>query len=198
MPRRNALGVTVMAEPSASIWEVTQLILQNPDASAAEVAQAHGFSAADVAEMLPLFVDNLRIDFSQPATPGFPAAEAAPGESPEAFVERYLTSLGQTDGVDVVTHDTLGTEASDLDGNGSAAALPPDGAVPPAAFGTGGQPPDTFVEPPASLDGPELARLDATADPFEPGEQGPVVDPTPDLTRVDGPSDVADTDFQFD
>ena len=52
------------AEPSASIWEVTRLILDSPDRSPSEIAHEHGYTAAEIAELMPIFLDTARTDWS--------------------------------------------------------------------------------------------------------------------------------------
>ena len=53
------------AEPSASIWEVTRLILESPELSPSDIAQEHGYTAAEVAELMPIFLDTARTDWSR-------------------------------------------------------------------------------------------------------------------------------------
>ena len=194
-----------MADSSASIWDVTRLILDDPGADPAEIAEAHGFSAADVAELLPMFLDNVRVDLTQAGSPGtqLPAAEPAPGESAEGFLERYLTALGEASGVDVVSYDSLVVPDS---GNGSLVFDPPDPAATPV-FGAGRpenasvsdpdpQPAsDGQVGPPSSDDPVHEAVEDAVEDPFD-FATGTLGDG--DAPGKDDVSDFSDTDFQFD
>ena len=70
------------AEPSASIWEVTRLILESPDLSPSEIAQEHGYTAAEIAELMPIFLDTARTDWSvaaDNATDWAHGADAGPG-----------------------------------------------------------------------------------------------------------------------
>jgi hypothetical protein len=114
-------GVNVSAEPSASIWEVTRLILDSPGTSPSAIAHAHGFSAVEVAELLPIFLDNLRTNFSRadgPAPELVPPAPQ-PGETPEEHAERYLRELAENEDLDVVGYDTLGGgQNGEIDGFG--------------------------------------------------------------------------------
>ncbi len=106
-----------MNEPTASIWEIALLIVTDAHADPSEIAQAHGFSIAEVAEMLPLLGDNLRVEFARAGSSGadLPTPQPAPGESPELFVGRYLASIGGSDGVQVEPYTTLAAPAT---GNG--------------------------------------------------------------------------------
>jgi hypothetical protein len=115
----------VSADPSASIWEVTRMILDSPGTSPSVIAHAHGFSAVEVAELLPIFLENLRADFASadgPAPELVPPAPQ-PGETPEEHADRYLRDLAQNEHLDVVGYDTLGVVDggpggdADLDGN---------------------------------------------------------------------------------
>lgn len=115
--RRTVPGVNVSADPSASIWEVTRMILDSPGTSPSLIAHAHGFSAVEVAELLPIFLDNLRTDFSSadgPAPALVPPAPQ-PGETPEEHADRYLRELAQNEHLDVVGYDTLDATEGDLD-----------------------------------------------------------------------------------
>lgn len=98
-----------MTEPSASIWEVTQRILSDPDTDPAEIAAAYGYTMSEIAEMLPFVVENLQADFAAMA-----AAEGsegpptmAPGESPEEYAARWLTELRHNSGMDLLSYDSL-------------------------------------------------------------------------------------------
>lgn len=100
-----------MADPTASIWEVTRLILAAPRSSPTEIADAHGLSSPEIVELLPIFLDNLRVDYSQAAggaPPGPP--EPRPDESAEDHAVRYLGELSEHigGGVDVVSYESFG------------------------------------------------------------------------------------------
>ena len=93
------------------------MILDSPGTSPSVIAHAHGFSAAEVAELLPIFLDNLRADFASadgPAPVLVPPPQQ-PGETPEEHADRYLRELAQTEHLDVVGYDPLGTTDADLD-----------------------------------------------------------------------------------
>jgi len=123
----------MMADPTASIWEVTRLILAAPGSSPTEIADAHGFSSTEIAELLPIFLENLRVDYSQAAgrAPAGPP-EPRPDESREDHAARYLGELSESIGghVDVVSYKSF------------RALLDPVGSDPgfddlPGAFGPG-------------------------------------------------------------
>jgi hypothetical protein len=107
----------VSADPSASIWEVTRMILDSPGTSPSVIAHAHGFSAVEVAELFPIFLDNLRTDFSSAdgPTPALVPPAQQPGETPEEHADRYLRELAQNEHLDVVGYDTLGATDGGLD-----------------------------------------------------------------------------------
>jgi hypothetical protein len=93
------------------------MILDSPGTSPSAIAHAHGFSAVEVAELLPIFLDNLRTDFSSAAEPApalVPPAQQ-PGETPEEHADRYLRELAQNEHLDVVGYDTLGASGGELD-----------------------------------------------------------------------------------
>lgn len=110
---------------AASMWEVTQLVLGAPGSGAgdvAEIAHAHGFSAAEVAEVFPLFLDNVSVDYAGSAgVPALAPPVAQPGEGVEEFAARWLGEVGArlhdaVGVVDVVSYDSFGAPAFDLDG----------------------------------------------------------------------------------
>jgi hypothetical protein len=93
------------------------MILDSPGTSPSVIAHAHGFSAVEVAELLPIFLDNLRTDFSSadgPAPELVPPAPQ-PGETAEEHADRYLRELAENERLDVVGYDTLGGANGDLD-----------------------------------------------------------------------------------
>ncbi len=105
-----------MADPTASLWEVTRLVLADPAASPQEIVEAHGFSMVEIAEILPLFLENIQADYARTATPGevsVPAPEPHPGESVEDFAARYLTELRESTDLDLVAQDALGHQGAD-------------------------------------------------------------------------------------
>jgi len=142
---------------AASMWEVTRLILGGPGdaAEVSEVAQAHGFSAAEVADLLPLFLDNVSVDWAASAGGlGTAPPQAAVGEGADELAARWLADLGlrlqgQAGVVDVVSYDAFGAAGLDefdpgLDGFddlGSAAArdvpVSAGDPAPAATFGRG-------------------------------------------------------------
>jgi len=92
----------VTAEPSASIWEVTRLILDSPDRSPSEIAHEHGYTAAEIAELMPIFLDTARTDWSVAAdiatdwtTPTVPDAEL------------YLRDLAGSGSIEVAGFDAV-------------------------------------------------------------------------------------------
>jgi hypothetical protein len=184
------LGVSVSAEPSASIWEVTRLILDSPGTSPSAIAHAHGFSAAEVAELLPIFLENLRTDFSSADGPALELVPPAPqpGETPEEHAERYLRELAGNERLDVVGYDTLGggqngESAGDSSGTGNDRG--DLGEDPTFLDGMEGDPGPPAPDEPSG----EVTVFDGGwADP-EPGDE-----PDPDRYEVDVPLDLADDD----
>lgn len=206
-----------MVDPTASIWDVTRLILGNAGSEARKIAAEHGYTAAEIAEMLPIFLDNLRIDFALAGKLNvpLPAPRPAPGESPEAFVERYLSSLGGAVGVDVVPYEALGARTPDPAGAAGADPAHPsaeqNGSPPDAApaFGTGREAGAGDAEPTSGLDGPgpQAGRTQAAepTDAETPNLAGEADDTFDrDLLdesarfSVDEAGEVSETDFQFD
>jgi hypothetical protein len=111
-------GVIVSTEPSASIWEVTRLILNSPGTSPSAIAHAHGFSPVEVAELLPIVLENLTADFSTADGAGSDPVELdppapRPDETPEEHAERYLRELADGGGLDIIAYDSLGATAAD-------------------------------------------------------------------------------------
>jgi hypothetical protein len=96
------------------------MILESPGTSPSLIAHAHGFSAVEVAELLPIFLENLRTDFSSSADGPAPALvppAPQPDETPEEHADRYLSELAQNQHLDVVAYDTLAAIDGDLDGD---------------------------------------------------------------------------------
>jgi len=167
----------VSAEPSASVWEVTRLILDSPGASPSEIAQAHGFTAAEVADLLPFVLDNARADWSQHGDTGAPAIglappAAAPGEDIEQHAERYLSELARGGGVDVVGYGTQ-TDDDQTDFDPAGLDLPGDTGPTPASDGQ------------AAGDGPAHQGTGA-GEAVAPVAEGPATGAPPALDVVDG------------
>lgn len=203
-----------MAEPTASIWDVVRLMMTEPGTDPSETAREHGFDIAEVAELLPLLADNLRVDFARSGLPDthLPPAQPAPGESPAHFVGRYLASVGGSEGAQVGPYVTLG---GPVDGGGPPTAVRPEV---PDSFGAGYEDasttgPDPSV--PASDGDPPPLGHPATDEPAvdgpatdEPAMGGPATGGPfdgaarpdyPDTTVSDiEPPDLSDRDFQFD
>lgn len=186
------------AEPSASIWEVTRLILDSPGASPSEIAQAHGFSAAEVADLLPIVLDNARADWSQHGDGGESVGLPLPAGAGEEHADRYLRELVESRSVDVAGYDPSGAVADGTDvdpgalddlataGNGAAF---PDGGL-GIGDGTSGR---------AAVDQVDLRGVaDAGADPAADGADdaaGPGGGTAgPDSGADATGADVADTD----
>jgi hypothetical protein len=112
----------VTAESSASIWEVTRLILDSPDRSPSEIAQEHGYTAEDIAELMPIFLDTARTDWSRVADT---ATDWATPTDPDA--ELYLRDLAGSGSIEVADFDTAsdaGVPAVDVDGDVAADVNP--------------------------------------------------------------------------
>jgi hypothetical protein len=181
--------VSVSADPSASIWEVTRLILDSPGTSPSAIAHAHGFSAVEVAELLPIFLDNLRTDFSGvdgPAPELVPPAPR-PGETPEQHAERYLRELAENDHLDVVGYDTLGVGQngdSAAEGSGEGNVLGELGED-PFLDGMEGEPSPPVPDESSG----EVTAFDGGWAVPDPGNQ-----PDPDRPELDAPLDLAADD----
>lgn len=93
------------------------MILESPGTSPSVIAHAHGFSAVEVAELLPIFLDNLRADFSSADAPALVPPAPQPGETPEEHADRYLRELAENGHLDVVGYDTLAAAGAELDGD---------------------------------------------------------------------------------
>ena len=102
------------AEPSASIWEVTRLILESPERSPSEIAQEHGYSAAEVAELMPIFLDTARTDWSRLADDANGWATPAGLDAGSQDAELYLRDLAGSRSIEVAGFDTP-SAAPDLD-----------------------------------------------------------------------------------
>ncbi len=159
-------------EPSASAWEVTRLILGSPDGSPSAIAQEHGYSAAEIAELMPIFLDTARTDWSTAADVGGGWATPGPGAA-EHDAELYLR---------------------DLAGSGSIEAAGADGAPAPAATDGGLLTPDLGelldgpARPPAApADEPSGATEPAATEPAttEPATTGPAAGPAANGTAAD-------------
>jgi hypothetical protein len=207
----------VTAEPSASIWEVTRLILYSPDRSPSEIAQEYGYSAAEVAELMPIFLDTARTDWSRLADDANGWAPAAGSDPGDQDAELYLRDLAGSGSIEVAGFDPpatapetgtgqdtpapdgedlppdLGELLDDLaedgldDGDGSDPAPTLFHAPPPAAPPPAGDP----VDPP--VDTAELTAQDAGLDL---GDDDPFDDDTAgDLTAIDTPEPSTDVEI---
>lgn len=165
------------------------MILDSPGTSPSVIAHAHGFSAVEVTELLPIFLENLRADFSStdgPA-PAFVPPAPRPGETPEEHADRYLRDLAQNEHLDVVGYDTLGVVdgGADLDGDLDPTFLdPPPDAAPPAEpvdlDDTVAEPDegldDLAVDDPFAASAPVEIDLPEPTDPFDDDVPGADVD----------------------
>jgi len=188
----------VTAEPSASIWEVTRLILDSPDRSPSEIAHEHGYTAAEIAELMPIFLDTARTDWSVAADT---AADWATPAAPDA--ELYLRDLAGSGSIEVAgfdaapdagVPDTVSDPVPDTDDGGDVSAdaeqvwtsagepLPPD--LGELLDGPGpGVPLGATAGGPSDGTGPEPDGV---------GGQAPVVDGAP--PEPDGTADGAGPD----
>lgn len=210
---------------AASMWEVTQLILGAPGADAAEIAQAHGFSAAEVADLLPLVLDNVTLDWAGSSdVPGSAPPVAAPGEGVEELAARWLGELGaqlqgQAGVIDVVSYDSFGGSGFDLDGfdpgfepgfddlhAAAPASAPETGFEPADPVATFGRGDDASADAADPSDGgstePAAPAAGSTADLDEDGLYDPAVADLPvgvgDLPAApDEFADLSDGDVDF-
>lgn len=207
-----------MADPTASIWEVTRLILAAPESSPTAIADAHGFSPTEIAELLPIFLDNLRMDYSQAAggaPPGPP--EPRPDESAEDHAVRYLGELSEHIGghVDVVSYESFGALLLDPVGSdpgfddlpvtsGPERPLTDEiGDVaraqePWVPFGSGEPSDPVAVAPTTEPDESESEGFDVDESPDELDEQSIDDEGDPPDVEVDpGPEDASGSAFHF-
>lgn len=178
---------------ATSMWELTRLILGEPG-DAAGIAGTHGFTLAEVADLLPLVADNLTASWEgAPAPPGAP--EPLPGESPEELAARWLGELGAhraAGAIDLVSYDSFGGPGLDLADADPGFDLDFDG---PQAAGHAPDPEPLDAEDGGFGDGPD-GHESADDGPDDPDLDDPADDPT------DGPPDGAvaepDLDDPFD
>ncbi|MGQ0576320.1 MAG: hypothetical protein ACT4RN_19255 [Pseudonocardia sp.] len=169
---------------AASMWEVTRLILGEPG-DAAGIAHAHGFTTAQVADLLPLFADNVTVAWDG-AGGAPPAPFPGPGETPEDLAARWLGELGAQRAagtLDVVSYDSFGAAAFGLDGADPGVDLDFDDAGPPTgafsrpdAADLGGSD-EGFGAGPASTTGDD----EPDREPDEAPDREPDEAPEPDL-----------------
>ena len=181
------------AEPSASIWEVTRLILDSPDRSPSEIAHEHGYTAAEIAELMPIFLDTARTDWSVAADT---ATDWATPAVPDA--ELYLRDLAGSGSIEVAGFDAardadvpddVPDTVPDTDDSGDVAAgaeqgwtsaaepLPPD--LGELLDGPGpGVPLGATADGPSGVTGPEPDGV---------GGEAPVVDGAPPELDGTGP-----------
>ncbi len=181
------------AEPSASIWEVTRLILDSPDRSPSEIAHEHGYTAAEIAELMPIFLDTARTDWSVAADT---ATDWATPAVPDA--ELYLRDLAGSGSIEVAGFDAApdadvpDPTVPDTDDSGDVAAgaeqgwtsadepLPPD--LGELLDGPGpGVPLGATADGPSGVTGPEPDGV---------GGEAPVVDGAP--PELDGTAEGPD------
>jgi hypothetical protein len=180
------------------------MILDSPGTSPSVIAHAHGFSATEVAELLPIFLDNLRTDFASadgPA-PALVPPPQRPGETPEEHADRYLRELAQNEHLDVVGYDTLTTDGDlddpDLDDDSDLDADPDlddtDLGQDPAFLDAPGEtPPHEIVELDDATAGrpdedlPDLGQDDPfAAHPTEAADTADTFDDSPIDSAIDG------------
>lgn len=175
---------------AASMWEVTRLILGAPGTDPATIAQAHGFSTAELADALPFVLDNVSVDWS--------AAGVLPGAPPGSaeLAASFLSELGasvqsQPGAVDLVAYDSFGTPGFDPDSFDP--GLDPDFDDPGPALDTvpapellDPVPPSTFGQGGAGEAGGTDGSGDGPAGPDEPGAESPFDLFTTDVEDVPG------------
>jgi hypothetical protein len=136
---------------AASMWEVTRLILGAPG-DAAGIADAHGFTAQQVADLLPMFLDNTTTAYSGPGDLPPAQPDGAGADALARWLDAWAGRLADGS-VDVVSHDAFGVpdfaldpfDALDPDLLDAGASYLPEQAVaasdPVVAFGQGGESP---------------------------------------------------------
>jgi hypothetical protein len=174
------------------------MILDNPGTSPSVIAHAHGFSAVEVAELMPIFLDNLRADFSTADAPALTPPAPQPGETPEEHADRYLRELAQDGRLDVVRYDTLAAVDTGLGEDPGLDEVEP-AAEPEDADLAGADLDDLDSDLGSDLDSDLDADLDSDAghapaaaeapDDTAPGEPGPL------LAECDEPDLDADDPF---
>jgi hypothetical protein len=188
------------------------MILDNPGASPSVIAHAHGFSAAEVAELLPIFLDNLRADFAsaEGPAPALVPPPQQPGETPEEHADRYLRELAQNEHLDV-GYDALGAAEGDPD-DPDLDSADLDSADLDSADLDADLDADTDLDGDTDLDtdpGQDPAFLDAQGETasneiveLDDATAGEADEDLPDLAQDDPfaaqPTDAADTDDTFD
>ena len=200
------------------------MILDSPGTSPSVIAHAHGFSAAEVAELLPIFLDNLRADFASadgPAPALVPPLQQ-PGETPEEHADRYLRELAQNEHLDVIGYETLGPAEGDLDDPDPDSADLDSADLDSADLDSADLDADTELDAEIDLDADTDLDTDLDTDPGQdaafldaPGETasheivelddataGQADEDLPDLAQDDPfaaqPTDAGDTDDAFD
>lgn len=199
---------------AASIWEVTQLILGTPGADAGDIsaiAQAHGFTAGEVADLLPLVWDNVSVDYAESA--GAPATVApvpVAGEGVDELAARWLGELGaRLQGaagvVDLVSYDSFGAPTFDLDDfdPGLDPGFDDAGHATDLDAGRPGLATAHDVDLAADLDdgaggAPEPSATFGGGDPGADGSAAGADGPQPAVSGSDGFAEPADPDDHFD